>query len=88
MVNGYSLDPHPSVKVVKEEFAIVRIPRIKRERVPANNVEIVESMEKAIENSDPENHLYAAKVLGPSRSSEGVILYYILDMYPSSGYKK
>jgi len=25
--------------------------------------------------------LYAAKVLGPSRSSEGVTLYYILDMY-------
>ncbi len=81
MVNGYSLDPHPSVKVVKEEFAVVRIPRIKRERVPANNVEVMEDLAAAIEKSDPKNHLYAAKVLGPSRSSEGVILYYILEMF-------
>ena len=80
-MKGYSLDPHPSANVVKEEFAVVRIPRIKRERVPANNVEVVKDLSVAIERSDPKNHLYAAKVLGPSRSSEGVILYYILDMY-------
>ena len=41
MVNGYSLDPHPSIKVVTEQYAVVRIPRIKRERVAANNVEIM-----------------------------------------------
>ncbi|MBT3277049.1 hypothetical protein [Candidatus Thioglobus sp.] len=83
-MRGYSLDPHPSVKVVTEQYAVVRIPRVKRERVPANNVEIVENLEQAVEKSDPKNHLYAAKVLGPSRSSEGVILYYILDMYNHS----
>ena len=81
MVNGYSLDPHPSVKVVTEQYAIVRIPRVKRERVPANNVEVVQDLQTAMNQSDPDNNLYAAKVLGPSRSSEGVILYYILDMY-------
>ncbi|MDG2394980.1 hypothetical protein [Candidatus Thioglobus sp.] len=80
-MRGYSLDPHPSIKVVTEQYAVVRIPRVKRERVPANNVEIVENLEQAVEKSDPSSHLYAAKVLGPSRSSEGVILYYILDMY-------
>ncbi len=81
MINGYSLDPHPKIKVVTEQYAVVRIPRVKRERVPANNVEVVETLEQAIEKSDTANHLYAAKVLGPSRSSEGVTLYYILDMY-------
>jgi hypothetical protein len=83
-MKGYSLDPHPSVKVVTEQYAVVHIPRVKRERVPANNVEVVENLEQAVEKSDPGNHLYAAKVLGPSRSSEGVILYYILDMYNHS----
>ena len=81
MVNGYSLDPHPSIKVVTEQYAVVRIPRVKRERVPANNVEIAENIEQAIKQSDPQNNLYAAKVLGPSRSSEGMVLYYILELY-------
>ncbi len=80
-MQGYSLDPHPSIKVVTEQYAVVLIPRVKRERVPANNVEIVDDLATAMERSDPDKHLYAAKVLGPSRSSEGVILYYILDMY-------
>lgn len=80
-MKGYSLDPHPNIKVVTEQFAVVRIPRIKRERVPTNNVEVVEDLSAAIEKSDPKNHLYAAKVLGPSRSSEGVTLYYILEMF-------
>ncbi|WP_428087636.1 hypothetical protein [Candidatus Thioglobus sp.] len=81
MVNGYSLDPHPSIKVVTEQYAVVRIPRIKRERVAANNVEIMADLKTAMENSDPKNNLYAAKVLGPSRSSEGMTLYYILQMF-------
>ena len=80
-MKGYSLDQHPSISIVKEAFAVVRIPRIKRERVPANNVEVAEDLDIAIEKSDPSNHLYAAKVLGPSRSSEGMTLYYILEMY-------
>ncbi len=80
-MRGYSLDPHPSIKVVTEQYAVVRIPRVKRERVPANNVEVVSDLKTAMAQSDPSNHLYAAKVLGPSRSSEGVILYYILALY-------
>lgn len=80
-MNGYSLDPHPSVKVVTEQFAVVLIPRVKRERVPANNVEIVKDQKTAMEQSNPKKHFYAAKVLGPSRSSEGMILYYILELY-------
>jgi hypothetical protein len=38
MVNGYSLDPHPRANFAKEQFAVARIPRIKRDRVPATSV--------------------------------------------------
>ena len=80
-MRGYSLDPHPKANAAKEDYAVVLIPRIKRGRVPANNVKVVADLDTAIEKSDPKNHLYAAKVVGPARSSEGVILYYVLDMY-------
>ncbi|WP_190600213.1 hypothetical protein [Candidatus Vesicomyidisocius sp. SY067_SCS001] len=60
---------------------MIRVPIIKRERVPANNVEVVEGLNVAMEKSDSSKNLYAAKVLGPYRSSEGIILYFILKMY-------
>ena len=47
MVHGYSLDPHPRANFAKEQFAVVRIPRIKRDRVPATSVEIVEDLDIA-----------------------------------------
>ncbi len=81
MVKGYALDPHPSANVAKEEFAVVLIPRLKRERVPANNVRVVDDLQTAMNESNPDKHLYAAKVVGPARSSEGVNLFYIIDLY-------
>lgn len=84
MVNGYSLDPHPRANFAKEQFAVVHIPRIKRDRVPATSVEIVKDLEAAMEQADPDNKFYAAKVVGPARSSEGTMLYYINDIYEDS----
>jgi hypothetical protein len=81
MVNGYSLDPHPKANFAKESYAVVRIPRLKRDRVPASSVEIVADLELAIRKSNIKEKLYAAKVVGPARSSEGVALYYILQLY-------
>lgn len=81
MVNGYSLDPHPRANFAKEQFAVVRIPRIKRDRVPATSVEVVKDLDAAIAQSDPDNKYYAAKVAGPARSSEGTMLFYLLEMY-------
>ena len=52
MVNGYSLDPHPRANFAKEQFAVVRIPRIKRDRVPAMSVEIVADLETWKNNTD------------------------------------
>jgi len=81
MVNGYSLDPHPRANFAKEQFAVVRIPRVKRDRIPAASVTIVDDLETAIAKADPDNKFYPAKVVGPARSSEGTMLYYIIDLY-------
>ena len=81
MVNGYSLDPHPRANFAKEEFAVVRIPRVKRDRVPAASIEIVADLETAIAQANPDNKFYPAKVVAPARSSEGTMLYYIIDIY-------
>ena len=81
MVNGYSLDPHPNADFAKEQFAVVNIPRVKRERVPAGNVEVMDSLEEAIKSAKNRENFYAAKVVGPARSSEGVVLFYIIDLY-------
>lgn len=81
MVNGYSLDPHPRANFAKEQFAVVRIPRIKRDRVPATNVRIVQDLATANQQANADEKLYAAKVLGPARSSEGTMLYYIVALY-------
>ena len=81
MVNGYSLDPHPKANFAKEQFAVVRIPRVKRDRVPAASVEIVDDLETAMAQSNPDNKFYPAKVVGPARSSEGTMLYYIVEIY-------
>ena len=80
MANGYSLDPHPRANYAKEEFAVIKVKSLKRDRVPSANVEIFATMEDAINNSDPDNNLYAAKVAGPARSSEGLELFYIIQI--------
>ena len=41
--------------------------------------DIVESEELALSSSDETNNRFAAKVLGPSKSSEGQYLYYLIE---------
>jgi len=41
----------------------------------------VEDLETAIAQSNPADKFYPAKVVGPARSSEGAMLYYIVEMY-------
>lgn len=81
MVNGYSLDPHPCANFAKEQFAVVYIPKPKRDRVPAASVEIVEDLPAAVAQANPDDKFYAAKVVGPARSSEGAMLYYLVELY-------
>ncbi|SFV52385.1 hypothetical protein MNB_SUP05-5-795 [hydrothermal vent metagenome] len=83
MVNGYSLDPHPKANYATEEFAVVRMPKSNRGRVPSNSVEVVADLETALNIAKADKNRVAAIVVGPARSSEGVELYYIKKTYAS-----
>ena len=76
MVNGYYTDPHTNI--VKEQFAVVYAPRRQRDRFSENCVKVVASEEDACSSADPDAKRYPAVVLGPARSSEGFLLYYLV----------
>lgn len=76
-MKGYYLDPES--KIADEHFAIVYAPRRNRDRFPENCVEIVDSETEARERAAPDEKRYAAKVIGPARSSEGFRLFYLVD---------
>jgi hypothetical protein len=63
---------------VSEQFALVYTPQRRRNRFPDNCVHIVADAEAALAGGNPQKHLYPAKVFGPSRSSEGILLYYLI----------
>ena len=71
--------PDPEDGVSKIQFAVIYAPRAKRHRFSANCVEIKTSSDQAIEAAEPANHRYPAKVLGPSKSSEGQFIYYLVE---------
>ena len=76
-MRGIYLDP--DAPVIEEQYAVVFVPRRSRGRVPENSVEIMESENAAREQADPANKKYPAKVVGPSRSSEGCQMYYVVE---------
>ena len=65
-------------EIIKEHFAVVYAPKRQRARFPENCVQIVASFQEATEKSNFKEKLYPAKVVGPSRSSEGFKLYYLI----------
>ncbi|UCE88744.1 MAG: hypothetical protein JSW10_10495 [Pseudomonadota bacterium] len=65
-------------EVVEECFAVIYAPRRQRDRFPENCVEIMDSEQAAMDAACPGDKRYAARVLGPSRSSEGLRLYYLV----------
>ena len=67
----------PDSDVVEEHYAVIYAPRRHRDRFPENCVEVVESEELARAKADADKKSYAAKVVGPSRSSEGLRLFYL-----------
>lgn len=69
--------PDPETKVSQEHCAVVYVPRKGRNRFAAASVEIMESEEMAMEHADPKNKRFAARVIGPSKSSEGQFIYYL-----------
>jgi len=75
-MRGYvPVDPQTSVS--SYQYAVVFVPKRSRGRFPFNSVTIKESAELAVEHSDTEKKLYAAQVIGPSKSSEGQSIFYL-----------
>jgi hypothetical protein len=66
-------------KLVAQHFAVIYSPQRKRARFPENCVQVMSSAADAIAGADAEKNLYPGLVAGPSRSSEGVRLYYLVD---------
>ena len=64
-----SLQQHPALVLTKRQS---------RQRFPEGCVTLMESEDEAIEAAQPAKGLYAALVYGPSPSSEGLRLYYLV----------
>jgi hypothetical protein len=71
--------PDPQTDVSQVRFAVIFTPRQDRKRFPAGCVEIFESVEAALIAADPDKKHYAARVVGPSKSSEGQYIYYLME---------
>ena len=71
--------PDPETGVSQVRFAVIFTPRQNRKRYPAGCVEIMASAEAALAAADPANRRYAARVVGPSKSSEGQFIYYLVE---------
>lgn len=79
-VKGYHLDPDS--ELAAEHFAVVYAPRRNRDRFPEMSVRLVASESEARELADEAGKQYAARVIGPARSSEGVKVFYLVSWLP------
>ena len=71
--------PDPYTEVSTECFGVVYVPGRSRKRFPSNCVQITETADEAIANADPDAKQFAARLLGPSKSSEGQYIYYLIE---------
>jgi hypothetical protein len=62
---------------VAERYAVIYAPGKNRKRFPENCVYVKGSEAEARAEADPDKGLFAATVIGPSRSSEGFRLFYL-----------
>ncbi len=68
----------PDSRSLAHRFALVRAPRHNRARFPEGCVSLVADEAAARDGADAGRHLYAAEVYGPSASSEGQRVYYLV----------
>ena len=69
----------PDSEIVKTCFAVIYTPSRRRKRFPENCVTPADSAEAAIKQAAAAENSHPARVMGPSRSSEGFRLYYLLE---------
>ena len=77
MKGGVYLDAEAPGQV-QTRYAVVNVRRGSRKRFAENVVTPVADAEAALAAADPAQNLHAAEVMGPSRSSEGFNLYYLV----------
>ncbi len=71
--------PDPEGGVSKVQYAVVYVPKRNRNRFSANCVEIKASAEEALSKPNKDSKHFPAKLLGPSKSSEGQYIYYLIE---------
>lgn len=68
----------PESKSLDEHFALIKTPRKTRSRYPEGCVTTVADEQTAIDGAEPARNLHPARVYGPSKSSEGQRIYYLV----------
>jgi hypothetical protein len=68
----------PESTSLQQRFALIKTPRTTRKRYPEGCVEIVASETAARTGAGRDKNLYPAIVYGPSVSSEGLRIYYLV----------
>jgi hypothetical protein len=68
----------PESKSLDERFALIKTPRRNRARYPEACVTPVAGEQEARAGAEPERVLHPALVYGPSKSSEGQRIYYLV----------
>ena len=75
------MKPHlidPSAGIAHECYALITAPSLKRKRFPEGVVSVVGSEEEAHAGASIADNIVPAVVIGPSRSSEGFKLFYLV----------
>lgn len=65
--------------IANEQYAIIYAPGRSRDRFPENCVTTVKSKEEAMAGVVEGENFLPAKVVGPCRSSEGFMIYYLVE---------
>jgi hypothetical protein len=68
----------PDSAALKERFALIKTPRRNRKRFPEGCVTVMASLDAALAAADAGRNLFPAVVYGPSASSEGQKIYYLV----------
>ena len=74
-----SIQPDSETTVSQVHNAVVYVPRRSRDRFSANCVQLFHTQAGALAAAEPDKKRYAARVVGPSKSSEGQYIYYLLE---------
>ena len=77
--------PDKGSKVSQQRYGVVYVPRRSRNRFSAGAVEVYEDELQARKMSDPASRRFAAILHGPSKSSEGQLLYYLVKWLEEPG---